>query len=411
MLPRLKPDAVAIELHGAMATTQFDDAEGDLLSRLRHCVGEDVPIAVGLDLHANVTDAMLSSADICTACKQNPHDDFADNGRRVAALLLRVISGQFRPTYTLAKTRMIAPGKLETAAGPLREMHDRARRLECDIPAIEDISIYNIYRFADSENMGQAAVVLSNGPVLEAEKIAGDFAQEFWARKEEFKDDLPSLDDALDSIASSTTDRVTAIGDLGDRTIAGAPGDSTLILQAAMLHSFRFSCALTVHDSETVDQAHAAGVGATLRMRLGGKLTPQFQPFNCEGVVRALNEADITIDGPIFAGESAGLGRTALVVIKERFAVIVTERPGFVLDLNLFRAHGLEIEKLDFVVMKSQYHFTTNIEGQACYKFVATPGLSYYVPGVFKKRRGFVWPDSDVSADPLAATQIFDRRR
>ena len=54
---RARPDAVFLELHGAMVTESHDDGEGELLRRVRAAVGDDVPILVSLDLHANVSRA------------------------------------------------------------------------------------------------------------------------------------------------------------------------------------------------------------------------------------------------------------------------------------------------------------------------------------------------------------------
>ncbi|WP_164125538.1 M81 family metallopeptidase, partial [Stenotrophomonas maltophilia] len=47
------PDAVFLELHGAMTTETIEDAEGELLRRVRRLVGPDVPVLASLDLHAN----------------------------------------------------------------------------------------------------------------------------------------------------------------------------------------------------------------------------------------------------------------------------------------------------------------------------------------------------------------------
>src|SRR3546814_7628034 len=68
-------EAVALVLHGAMATDALADAEGDLLTDLRAAVGPAVAIGIGLDLHGHVTPAMLEAVDICIACKENPHGD------------------------------------------------------------------------------------------------------------------------------------------------------------------------------------------------------------------------------------------------------------------------------------------------------------------------------------------------
>ncbi|MTV29242.1 M81 family metallopeptidase, partial [Nitriliruptoraceae bacterium ZYF776] len=60
-------DGILIAFHGAMVAEGADDAEGDLLTRIRAKIGPAVPIAITLDLHANVTEAMCRHADIVVA--------------------------------------------------------------------------------------------------------------------------------------------------------------------------------------------------------------------------------------------------------------------------------------------------------------------------------------------------------
>src|ERR1700712_1475128 len=85
-------DAIYLDLHGAMVTEHLDDGEGEILGRVRHAVGNDLPVVVSLDLHANVTPEMVEHADALIAYRTYPHVDMADTGRAAArhlALLLR----------------------------------------------------------------------------------------------------------------------------------------------------------------------------------------------------------------------------------------------------------------------------------------------------------------------------------
>ena len=85
-------DAVYLDLHGAMVTEHFDDGEGEILARVRKAIGNDLPLVVSLDLHANVTPEMVGYADALIAYRTYPHVDMADTGRAAAKhleLLLR----------------------------------------------------------------------------------------------------------------------------------------------------------------------------------------------------------------------------------------------------------------------------------------------------------------------------------
>ena len=85
-------DAVYLDLHGAMVSEHLDDGEGEILARVRQAIGNDLPLVVSLDLHANVTPEMVEHADALIAYRTYPHVDMADTGRAAArhlALLLR----------------------------------------------------------------------------------------------------------------------------------------------------------------------------------------------------------------------------------------------------------------------------------------------------------------------------------
>src|ERR1700748_3767508 len=85
-------DAVYLDLHGAMVTEHFDDGEGEILRRVRKVIGDEIPLVVSLDLHANVTPEMIEPAHALTAYRTYPHVDMAETGRACArhlALLLK----------------------------------------------------------------------------------------------------------------------------------------------------------------------------------------------------------------------------------------------------------------------------------------------------------------------------------
>lgn len=84
-------DAVFLDLHGAMVCEHLEDGEGEILRRVRATVSPDVPIVACLDLHANVTEAMVTHSDLLVAYRTYPHVDMADTGKRAAALLARIL--------------------------------------------------------------------------------------------------------------------------------------------------------------------------------------------------------------------------------------------------------------------------------------------------------------------------------
>lgn len=407
----VQPDAIALELHGAMATSACDDVEGDFLHSLRAACGQSTVIGVGLDLHAHVTPMMLENADICIACKENPHADVVACGQNVVELMLEVFAGHLRPVTVMGKTRQILPGKMETTSGPLADMHARARAL-CDRhPEVWDISLYNVFRFLDVKDIGSAAVVLTNDAPYIGRQIVEEFTEAFWTRRDEFWDDLLSLDDALDQIVerSGNGGLPIVIADMGDRTLAGAPGDSNVFLAAALSHPKALKGVVPVTDPRSVEIAKRGGVGAEITLKIGGQQTPGFSPLEVKGKVLSLSDGSYEVKGPYQAGESVSLGEAAVVEVSNGIKVLLHTKPGFTHDPNAFESQGIQIADLDFVLVKSGYHFTMNFEGLGQPMFVATPGVSYYTPGGMPRSIGKVWPEHDVSEDAILPPEVFRR--
>lgn len=396
-----QPDAIALDLHGAMATTKAADAEGMLLVELRHVVGPGVPIAIGLDLHANVTVDMIESVDICIACKENPHSDVVECGHKVAECLLAVLDGRLTPATTMAKVPMILPGSGETASGPLFDIHEMARAYAKAQPDIWDISVFNVFRYADDYDIGQAVVVTSNGKE-QAVTPARTLARMFWDRRHDFVDELVSIEEALATADQRQGARPYVLADMGDRILAGAPGDSTAILEAALKDHPKLRGAVSVTDSKAVRRAQRAGVGASVEIEIGGRLTPGFRPFAVRAVVQHLSDGCCSLDGPYQQGTRCAMGDTAVLEIEGRVLVLLTSRPAFSHDPAIFTSQGIELSDLDFIVVKSGYHFKLNFAAIAEPLLVRTPGIGYYEKGFFTYQRARFWPEQEDACYPIS---------
>lgn len=407
---RERVDAIAIDLHGAMCTTETTDADGDLLTRLRAAVGATLPIGIGLDMHAHVTRAMLRAVDVCVACKECPHIDFPECGIRVIDCLDAVLHGRLKPVRAMAKAPMIHLNSGLTASAPFSEVRMRADQIMEREPSIRDISLYQVYRFSDyEEEKGHTAVVLADGAPDVAAQAAQELAQSFWNQREKFCSDLPTIDAALDRVASEKSLRPFILGDTGDRVIAGAPGDSTAILERAMQRpGLRGAAPIT--DPVSVEVATAAGVGAHVEMQIGGRLTPGFSPLPVSGTVLHLGDGQFEISGPVLGGERASLGRTATLLIDGRLTALLTSEPGLTHTPAAFTSQMIDVGSQDFVVAKSSSHFHANFAGVGTTLEVATPGLSHFTPGFFPWRHAKFWPEHDLG-EPQIRARVFVGRQ
>lgn len=404
-----RPDAIALELHGAMATSRLADVEGDLLAGLRSAVGRRVPIGVGLDLHGHLTPAMLQAAEICIACKENPHSDLFECGERVAACLDAVLRDRLRPVSCLVKVPMILTGGAETDSGPLAELHRRAREALAAEPALWDVSIFNVYPFADDGDMGQAVVALANDDPSAAVRITEALGDLLWRWRDRFVDDFPDIQTVLDQVAGAPERRPFAIADMGDRVLAGAPGDSTAILAAALARKDGLKGAIPITDPESAAAAISSGIGSSVTLKVGGRFTPGFQPVEVTGEVVSVTDGRFEIRGPYQAGETTSFGPTAVVKVAS-LSLILTSLPGFTQDANAFESQGIDIASQDFLVIKSGYHFKISFQGIATPLIVETPGISRYRRGQFSWSRARIHPAHEVSF-PRARASVFDHRK
>ncbi|SJM35266.1 hypothetical protein BQ8482_660002 [Mesorhizobium delmotii] len=72
-----------------MVAEGCEDAEGEILVRLRAILGPDAPIVVTLDLHANVTEKMAANASALIAVRTYPHIDLYE------AMIVKLAPGSF----------------------------------------------------------------------------------------------------------------------------------------------------------------------------------------------------------------------------------------------------------------------------------------------------------------------------
>jgi microcystin degradation protein MlrC len=111
-------DGVYVANHGAMVATGDDDPDGTMLARLRLAVGDEVPIIVTLDLHANLSDEMVRAATSVIGYRTNPHVDMTARGEE-ACLMMRLCLADMAVAGALVRLPLMPPSTtLLTAEGP-----------------------------------------------------------------------------------------------------------------------------------------------------------------------------------------------------------------------------------------------------------------------------------------------------
>ena len=361
-------DLVLLDLHGAMATQSFDDAEGELLRRLR-VVAPRTPIVIALDLHGNITQTMIDCADVIVGFKTYPHIDMFETGAHAAHLAFQMIDTGRQPALAWAQLPLLSHTlRSATGEGAMQRAVQRARQLESE--GLHAASIFAGFSLADIQDAGVSVVVSGPDP-HEAQAAANTLARQIWADRAGFVYSSAPLTTSVTQAramqAATTAQRgPVLLLDHGDNVMSGGSCDTTTVLEECLRQGLQRIGAGPLADPQTVAQAIAAGVGARLQVKLGNKMAlgmggAQRPPLPLEVQVRAISDGHFRITGPIYTGETWAMGRT---VVLEHAAgtLVVSERPMEPLDLGVFTSVGVNPSDFDFLILKSRMYCRPSFE-------------------------------------------------
>jgi microcystin degradation protein MlrC len=336
-------DAILLDLHGAMVAEVADDGEGELLRRIR-AVAADVPLAVALDLHGNITEAMVDAADVLVGFKTYPHVDMYDTGVHAARLLFGWLDGGPRPRVAWAQPPLLSHTlRSATGEGAMQRAVQRARQMEAD--GLLAATVFAGFSLADIRDAGVSIVTVGRDQ-REAQQAADRLARQVWAERDGF---VYRSEPLADSVARARRlrqpGRPVLLLDHGDNVMSGGTCDTTTLLEECLRQGMSGIGVGPLADAATVAQAFAAGAGSRIRVSLGNKV-PQGLP---------LGDGRFRISGPIYTGETWAMGRTA-VLAHEAFTAVVSERPMEPLDLAVFESVGVDPRAFDWLLLKSRMY-------------------------------------------------------
>lgn len=344
-------DVVLVMMHGSMMAEGHDDCEGDILRRIRAQVGPDVPVGLLLDLHCNITDAMLEHASVIKACKEYPHTDFDERARELYDLCARIHAGTVQPTISLQRVPML--GLFQTSREPMRSFIDSIIARERE-PGVLSITLGHGFPWSDFPDAGASVVVTTDNDPDLARRLARQIGEAFFDLRETGQAPLVSVDEAI-SAALDVGNGTAVIADMSDNPGGGAASDSTFILRALLDLRVKEAAVAYIWDPAAVDLCFAAGEGSRIPLRVGGKVgVCSGDPVDIDARILCLK--DDARQPHIADGLPTALGRTALVEA-DGVEIILNDIRQQPFDPAGLAEAGMDVGSKRVLVLKSTHHF------------------------------------------------------
>jgi microcystin degradation protein MlrC len=397
----LPVDAVVLGLHGAMVAQGYDDPEGDLLERVRALVGPDVLVAAEFDPHSHLTAKRVANLDILASFLEFPHTDFEERGEHVVDLALRALKGEIKPAISTFDCEMITI--FPTSREPMRSFVDRLVALQGHDDVLS-ISVIHGFMAGDVADMGTRIVVVTNDQREKGDELAKRLGLELYAMRRQTAMPMFNTVEGLDKaikVRAQQSEKPVTIADVWDNPGGGVAGDATYILRQMMGSGMDNFAVATIWDPIAVSFCQAAGVGAELSLRVGGKSGPEGgEPLDLRISVQGLYDAG----WQSFRNSRVTLGSTAVVrpIGTEIDIVLISSRTQ-TYEPDIFANQGIDFEKKSFLLVKSTNHFHAGfLPVSSDIIYIAAPTCYPTDPATtaYRKARHTIWPRV---ADPLGA--------
>lgn len=358
-LAKVHCDAVYLDLHGALVADGLPDVTGALVQRVAAQVGPDVRIAVSLDSHANLTEALVRNVDLMVGYKTYPHEDAGPTGARAAELLVDTMRGAVRPVLAVVKIPVIQPPeKGDTRAGPLAPLvGDLLAGIEAG--TILDGTLFYTQPWLDVPDHGSAVAVTVDGDPQVAARMAADTADAWWQRRAAF---VPDLLPPAEAVRRAVAHRAATvmISESADAINSGAGGDNPALIRALVEHAGDAPALTFACDAAVVEQAASCSPGERVGLSFGSGGDRRFtQPYGTSMIVQRQVPGRFRLEGTLLPGLEQDMGG-AVVLRAGNTHVLVSRRPVFCSEPNLYRCAGLEPADHKIVGIKSPYSFRPN---------------------------------------------------
>ncbi len=355
------PDALLLDLHGAMVTRSFEDGEGELLRRIR-AVAPQVPVGVALDMHANLYPDMVDLATVVSGYQTYPHIDMDGTALKAGRITLAALAGEVAPTMAWGNAPMLPHVMRQgTDDHPNAALQARAREMEAE--GALSVSLFTGFPHADIKNAGLSVVVVTDNDPALAARYRDELLDQAWSERQAFVYEVEPLDASLDRAKqlADEADGPVLLLDHYDNTASGGTMDTTEVLAAVLEAGLEDLAFFGIYDPAAVATMAEAGIGAEVTVSLGGKLPMpalerQSRPLEVTGRVKLLSDGRFPATVAMSRGLTMNMGHSAVLSVGS-VDIVVISRHLEPFDPGCFRSLGIEPTSRRFLMLKSRIHY------------------------------------------------------
>jgi microcystin degradation protein MlrC len=359
----LPVDGVYIQAHGAARATVDQDPEGTLFRAVRARVGRSVPIVATLDLHANVSRAMVAETDLLISYLTNPHTDMAERGHE-AGLAMRELLGGVKTAKSFIALPILPPQvALLSDRGPYGEAIAKGQSRVDE--TILNVSVLGNFSFGDSPKTGMSVIVTARGNQAAADGLARELAQDLWDGRHRLTPNLLTIEEATRRMLATSEDPAKPaliFADVADNPGGGGSGSTTAILKGFLDAGVRGAAFAVHHEPALAAESHRLGPGARFRALLNRGSADESGPLGAPARVMAVSDGEIVGRRGFIGGRRFSLGASAWLRLDERIDLVVISIRHQCFDTEMLEHLGLEVAPLRGIVVKSRGHFRAGFD-------------------------------------------------
>jgi microcystin degradation protein MlrC len=347
-----------------MVTQSLEDGEGEFLKRLR-AIDPRTPIAVSLDMHANLYDAIIANATVVTGYRTYPHIDTYETAKLAGEILLRAMRGEVTPVMAWRNEPMLPHVMRQgTDDHPNKELQHRCAAMSAE--GALAASLFTGFPHADITNAGLSAVVVTDGDLKLAEELRDELLGRAWVEREAFVYKIePLAQSVARAKAMASGDGPVVLLDHYDNCASGGTMDTTVVLAEILNQGLEDVAAFAIYDPPAVQQAIAAEIGAQVTLSIGGKIAmpaipAESPPLTVTGTVKTISNGRYRNRGPMARGVMMDMG-AAVVLDTGTAEIVLISRHVEPSDLNCLSSLGIDPMQKRYVMLKSRIHWRAGL--------------------------------------------------